>query len=101
MKETYQFSYFLSDDSTVLIKPGLTLDTLTNPGWWKDIIIDPWYFDECDPDYEYNIDHQIDTIVKHIKDSLSKTNNVTIQGNHGYLNICETNSIININTDIL
>lgn len=102
MKEkTYLFIYCISGEDTVLVKKNLSYSQLTTLGWWLDCFIDPFYRDLDDPTWDETIEKPISDIVAIVKKELKTKSSVTIVGNYGYLTICESNTVINLNTPIL
>lgn len=102
MKEkTYLLIYCTSGGNTVLVKKNLSYNQLTTPGWWLDCFIDPFYRDFDDPTWNETIEKSVSDIVATVKKELETKSSVTIFGNYGYLTICESNTVINLNIDIL
>lgn len=102
MKEkTYLLIYCISGEDTVLVKRNLSYSQLTTPGWWLDCFISSYYRDLDDPTWDETVEKPILNIVATVKKELETKSSVTIFGNYGYLTICEANTVINLNTDIL
>ena len=102
MKEkTYLLIYCISGEDTVSVKKNLSYSQLTTPGWWLDCFISSYYRDLDDPTWDETVEKPVSDIVATVKKELKTKSSVTIFGNRGYLTICESNTVINLNTDIL
>lgn len=102
MKEkTYLFIYCISGEDTVEINRNLSYSQITNPGWWLDCFISSYYRDLDDPTWDETVEKPVYNIVSTVKKELKTKSSVTISGNYGYLTICEANTVINLDTNIL
>lgn len=102
MKEkTYLLICCISWEDAALVKKNLSYSQLTTPGWWLDCFIDSFYRYLDNQTRDETIEKSISNIVATIKKELETKSSVTIVGNYGYLTICETNTVINIHTNIL
>ena len=102
MKEkTYLFIYCYHFDHSVVIKKDLKYSQITNRGWWLDCFTGPLFMDLDDPTFYETVEEPLDKLVETIKEELENKPSITISGNFGYLTICEANTVINLNTDIL
>ena len=102
MKEkAYLLTYCHHFDHSVVVKKGIKYSQITNRGWWLDCFISPLFRNLDDQTFDETIEEPLDKLVETVKKELKNKSSITISGNDGYLTICEANTVINLNTDIL